>query len=384
MLGVRSLRRRGINATCFDCNPANPGFKSIYGPAHLCPDPDSNSDAWLEFMIALSRKIGEKPTLIPSSDQFVTAIARHSEELKNWYVLSAGILMQGQLAEKQTQYELAAKHGMPMPRTRFVHTIEETAEFAQEATFPCLIKPIHFREWRRFPVNHPLLGSKISIARSKQALLDGYALAKAVNPSVILQEIIEGPDTAKRVYLSCYDTGGKRIANAMFRELRCSPMGFGPATITEPVVDDETDEVCNRFLKSIGYAGICEIEMKWDDKDGKVKLIEANPRLSGSGDAAPYAGVDLCWLHYLDLIGEKVDPVAPSRNSFKHVVLRADAEAVPVYWKAGLIGFRDILRSYRPPLAFYDLDGRDLRYSAETFLVSVYTLLRGILKSIFR
>lgn len=384
VLGVRSLRRRGIKATCFDCSPSYPGFRSIYGPAHLCPDPDSNHDAWLEFMIALSRKIGEKPALIPSSDQFVTAIARHAEELKNWYILSAGISIQGQLAEKQTQYELAAEHGMPMPRTQFVHSIEETAEFAQEATFPCLIKPIHFREWRRFPVHHPLLGSKISIARSKQALMDGYELAKAVNPSVILQEIIEGPDTAKRVYLSCYDASGKRIAKAMFRELRCSPMGFGPATITEPVVDDETDEVCNQFLKSIGYAGICEIEMKWDERDGKVKLIEANPRLSGSGDAAPYAGVDLCWLHYLDLIGDKVEPVAPSRNSFKHVVLRADAEAVPVYWKAGLIGFRDILESYHPPLAFYDLDKKDLRYSAETLLVSVYTLLRGILKGMFR
>ncbi len=82
----------------------------------------------------------------------------------------------------------------------------------------------------------------------------------------------------------------------MFRELRCDPVGFGPASVSEPVVDPETDRVCDEFLRSIGYVGICEIEMKWDDRDGRVKLIEANPRLSGGGDAAPYAGVDLCWL----------------------------------------------------------------------------------------
>ena len=97
----------------------------------------------------------------------------------------------------------------------------------------------------------------------------------------------------------------------MFKELRCDPIGFGPASVTEPVRDEETDGVCDRFLRSIGYAGICEIEMKRDTRDGQVKLIEANPRLSGGGDAAPYAGVDTCWLHYLDLIGVPVTPVVP-------------------------------------------------------------------------
>ena len=120
-----------------------------------------------------------------------------------------------------------------------------------------------------------------------------------IDDNVILQEIIEGPDSGKRVYLSCYDVSGKRIANAMLRELRCDPLGFGPASVTEPIVDREVDEICDRWLRSLGYVGICEIEIKQDTRDGRFKLIEANPRLSGSGDAAPYAGVDLVWLHYL-------------------------------------------------------------------------------------
>ncbi len=140
-------------------------------------------------------------------------------------------------------------------------------------------------------------------------------MAVAANPLVILQEIIEGKDTDKRVYLSCYDSRGDRVGHAMFRELRCDPVGFGPASISEPVVDPETDAVCDAFLRSIGYVGICEIEMKWDAHDGRVKLIEANPRLSGGGDAAPYAGVDLCWIHYLDLIGKRVAPVAPAQSA---------------------------------------------------------------------
>ena len=101
--------------------------------------------------------------------------------------------------------------------------------------------------------------------------------------------------------------------------------------------------MCDRFLRRIGYVGICEIEMKWDTRDGQVKLIEANPRLSGGGDAAPYAGVDLCWLHYLDLIGERVAPVAPLGNVTSATWSCARTRhAVPAYWRAGLISWRDI------------------------------------------
>jgi D-aspartate ligase len=384
VLGMRSLIRRGIKAVCFDCSGSLPGFKSVYGRGYLCPNPDDNSDKWLDFMIELARKIGDKPVLIPSSDQFVSAIAKHSESLKEWYIISPGIAIQGLLAEKQTQYELAESHGFPMPCTRFVHSMDEVVEFAGEATFPCLMKPIHFREWRRLTSDHPLFSTKVSIAKTKEDLVKNYKLASVINPKVILQEIIEGVDSAKRVYLSCYNVTGQRIANAMFREFRCSPIGFGPATVSEPVVDPEVDDVCDRFLQSIGYVGICEIEMKWDARDGRVKLIEANPRLSGGGDAAPYAGVDLCWIHYLDLIGKHVTPVAPLGNDFRHVVLRSDASAIPKYWGAGLINMKEIIQSYRPPLAFYDFDWRDVRNSMETVLVSVYTLLRGILRNFFK
>lgn len=378
VLGVRSLTRRGVRAVCFDSNPENPGFRSIYGPAHLCPNPESDAGGWVRFMRELAGTMSAKPVLISSSDQFVTAIARHSQVLEEWYTLSPGHQVQGLLADKQTQYELAARHAMPMPRTEFASSRDEVAAFAAHAMFPCLIKPTHFREWQRFPQGHPLCHEKIAIADSREQLLQLYSLAVAVNPSVILQEIIQGADTDKRVYLSCYDRDGRRIANAMFRELRCDPVGFGPASISEPVVDQETDEICDRFLRSIDYVGICEIEMKRDSRDGRVKLIEANPRLSGGGDAAPYAGVDLCWLHYLDLIGESVMLVAPRLTDFRHVVLRADGRALPAYWRAGLVSWRDVVRSYRPPLAFYDLDVKDWRYSLETLLIAARSFVMGV------
>jgi predicted ATP-grasp superfamily ATP-dependent carboligase len=318
--------------------------------------------------------------LISSSDQFVTAIAKYSEVLQDYFLLSPGIKIQGLLAEKQTQYHLAMEHGMPMPLTGMVGSFEELLEFSHKLTYPCLIKPWHFREWEKFPVDHPLFHQKIALASSVQELIENYELAKPITPSVIVQDIIQGPDTAKRVYLSCYDRTGKRIANAMFRELRCVPLGFGPASVSEPFPDAEADAVCDSFLKKIGYIGICEIEVKRDSRDGQVKLIEANPRLSGGGDAAPYAGVDLCWIHYLDMIGRQVEPISPTGKHFRHVVLRGEATAIPEYMRAGLLSWRQLCSSYKPPLKFFDFDLRDWWNSLENLIVSIRLLVRALRK----
>ena len=212
VLGVRSLVRHGINAICFDCDPKMHGFRSHYGPARLCPNPDLYPEQWLDFMVALADELGEKPVLIPSADQFISAIADHHQILNQKFIISPGITLQGLLADKRTQYNLAQKHGMPMPLTKMVNSLEELQNFIPEANFPCLIKPWHFREWERFPENHPLYHQKISIANTEEELINNYLLASEINSSVVLQEIILGPDTAKRVYLSCYDRNSKRIA----------------------------------------------------------------------------------------------------------------------------------------------------------------------------
>lgn len=379
VLGVRSLKRRGVRAVMFDSNSANAGFHSVYGPARLCPDPDFAADDWVSFMIRLAGELGSRPALIASSDKYISAVSKHLAALQEHFIISPGIRLQASLAEKNTQYELAARHGMPMPVTQFANSIEDVRQFGARAVFPCLMKPMHFREWERLPKHHALYGKKIAIAANERQLLEHYESTASVTPEIILQEIIEGPDTAKRVYLSCYNADSERIAHAMFRELRCDPLGFGPATVSEPVVDPEADEVCDLFLRRIGYIGLCEIELKRDTRDGRVKLIEANPRLSGGGDAAPYAGVDLCWLHYQDLIGERVTPVGPRGNHFRHIVLRADGSAIPAYLRAGLLTWRDIVDTYRAPRAFYDLDRDDWRFSMKTMLIAARLLARGII-----
>ncbi len=379
VVAARNLRRRGVRVRLVDCDARQSGFRSAHGPALLCPDPDADGEAWIAFMQGLARAAAAPPVLIPSSDQFVSALARAADALRPHFRFSAGADLAGALADKDTQYALAARHGMPMPLTRFVERADEVEAFAREARFPCVLKPIHFRRWQRLPEHHPLYFRKLVVAHDAAELRAAYAHACAAEARVILQEIIQGPDTHKRVYLAHYGADGARTGTALFRELRCDPVAFGPATVSESVTDPEADAVCDRFLRAIGYRGICEIEVKRDARDGVVRLIEANPRLSGGGDAGPYVGVDLAWLHYLDLAGVRHAPVTPAARDVRHVVLRSDGTALVRYLRLGIIGWGDVARSYRLPLAFFDLDARDLRPSIRTVAAFVRAVLRELL-----
>jgi predicted ATP-grasp superfamily ATP-dependent carboligase len=318
-------------------------------------------------MVDLAAKVGGKPVLIPASDQFVTAIAAHSFALAKHFVFcyeAAGL--QASLATKENQYALAQQHGMPIPRSQYVTSAAQLRAFASSARFPCLLKPLHCREWEKMPASNPLTGTKLGTASCPQELVALYESVRAFTAEVVVQEMIEGPDTAKVVYLSCYSLIGKRLASCLVRELRTGPIYFGSASVVEPVHDPETDALSNHFLTSIGYAGICELELKRDSRDGSVKLIEANPRYSGTADAAPYAGVDIGWIHYLDLIGMDVKPVQQNSHLFRHIAVQRDFSSLRSYRKAGLLTWRQLIKSYRPPVYFYDLDLYDWRVALAT------------------
>jgi predicted ATP-grasp superfamily ATP-dependent carboligase len=272
---------------------------------------------------------------------------------------------------------------MRVPGTRFVQSLDDVRSFAAKARFPCLMKPVHFREWEHFPQGHPLLCRKIALAGTREELEAQYRLVEGVTPEVVLQEVIEGPDDAKLVYLSCYGRNGERLGACLLRELRTTPIYFGSASVVAPVEDPETDALCDGFLRNLGYAGLCEIELKRDSRDGRVKMIEANPRYSVTADAAPYAGVDIGWLHYLDLIGQPVRPVSPNGRDFRHIVLRRDFACYRSYLKAGLMSWGDFIRSYRPPVAFFDFDLRDWRVTADTVVELAKTVLGPPIRRVF-
>ncbi|MEG9434808.1 hypothetical protein JAO29_01235 [Edaphobacter sp. HDX4] len=380
---MRDLLRRGVRTVGVDCDSSHEGFHSSYGKSYLCPNPDTHPAEWVEFMIDLAHKLGAKPVIIPAADIFVSALGKHAEALKEFYTFSQeSIAVQAALATKEQQYAVAAKYGLPIPRTAYIQSRADLERFVSEARFPCLVKPRHQREWDVLPEGNPLRGLKLFTADTQQELLANYSHTEALRPEVVAQEIIAGGDDAKYCYLSVYGAGSRRLGHTVVHELRAHPVLFGSGSMVEPVIDPEISALCDKFLRGVGYVGICEIEVKRDTRDGVVRLIEANPRYSVTADASVYAGVDIGWLHYLDLIGQPVEPVEATRFNYRHVVLRRDIPAIPRYVEQGILTWGQVRDTYRGELAFFDFDRHDWKPTAATLKgcmrVAGGTLLRSL------
>ena len=374
---MRDLLAKGVRAVGVDCNRENEGFRSIYGKSYECPDPDTNPEGWVAFMQSLSRQLGAKPVFIASSDMFVSALGRHAAGLRDYYTFSAGAQIQAALTTKELQYALADQHDFPRPLTRYVQSRDDLEQFNARALFPALIKPLSHREWGSLPEGNPLRGRKVMAASTPEELLRHYALCEPYRPRAVAQEMIEGPDSAKSCYLAVYASDGSLLGSCVVQELRAHPMFYGGASVVRPVVDEEIQLQCDRFLRAMNYRGICEIELKRDARDGRAKLIEVNPRYSGTGDCPKYMGVETGWLHYLDLINENPEPVQPTRFGFHHIALKLDCRAIPSYLSSGAVTWRELFAMYRGDVEFFDLDFRDWRVAAVTLLKCARYLAGG-------
>jgi predicted ATP-grasp superfamily ATP-dependent carboligase len=379
---MRDLEQKGVRVVGVDCHPENPGFRSRYGRSLLCPNPDKEPGKWLDFMLSLSTEIGEKPVLIAAADIFVSAIGRDAQALSEHFIFSEkGCVLQAELSTKERQYALARDYGLPSPQSVYVQTVEEIERFCNRARFPVLLKPRAHREWEDLPKGNPLCGRKTVSAATREELISHYKKVCALVPEAVAQEEIVGPDSAKYCYLSVYARSGQRLGACVVQELRAYPLLYGCATLVAPVIDEEIDRICDRFLSSLGFVGICEIELKRDSRDGRVLLIEVNPRVSGTGDCARYTGVETGYLHYMDLVGQTPSPVVATRFGFHHIMLVNDLSAFPIYLDQGLVGWREWIRSLSGPIEFFDFDWRDSRNARAAALRGARALAGGLLRT---
>jgi len=93
-------------------------------------------------------------------------------------------------------------------------------------------------------------------------------------------------------------------------------MDFGRAsTFVETVDDPAASTTAIRLIEALRYTGIAEVEFKRDRRDGKLKLLDINPRVWGWHSLCGFAGVDYPYLLWLMTIGEPVRDEGSSRCS---------------------------------------------------------------------
>lgn len=114
-----------------------------------------------------------------------------------------------------------------------------------------------------------------------------------------------------------------------------------------------------------------------DPRDMKYKLIEVNPRIWGWHSLAIGAGVDLPYILYKDIIGEKIE-VKNSVLNIKWVRLITDIPNVFREIIKGRMKFKDYLATMKGKKVFAVLSINDpLPFIAEVIMIPYLWIKRG-------
>ena len=82
-------------------------------------------------------------------------------------------------------------------------------------------------------------------------------------------------------------------SSLIFSKNRWFPIRGGSSTLNITVDHPDVVDTCSRLLKLIGWRGCADIDLIQDPRDGTAKVMEINPRVSGSVKICFEAGINL-------------------------------------------------------------------------------------------
>jgi len=283
--------------------------------------------------------------LFPTGDEGTALVARHHETLgKHFQLTTPPWNALKWLYDKRLTYQLADKVGVDRPWTVWPANRDDAA--SSECSYPAILKPAYRNRFNRFTA------SKAWRIDTREQLIARYDEAcTLVDPgTLMIQELIPGGGGSQFSYTAlCQD--GQPIASLTARRSRQIPMDFGRAsTFVETVEDPATTAAATRLLAALRYTGIIEVEFKRDLRDGKLKLLDINPRVWGWHSLCGFAGVDYPYLLWLLSNGEPI-PDAKAALGVRWVRMSTDLPTAIREILRGRLSLREYLRSIRPPVA---------------------------------
>lgn len=330
---VRSLGRKGIPVVGLNF-PGRyaPGLQSRYCLPFLSPHPERESQPLLDFLVKLAEVLPEKTVLYPASEPYVRFVSRFRRELEVHFLFaipSRDII--DSVWDKRKQYDLARRVGVPYPETYSLENMDQLEEVKDQIEYPSFVKPCYskgiwnerYRDVKGFEVSNQV------------ELTNVWKRLSAEHLQVFVQSIVRGPDSnvfEAYVYMSKDEVP---LATIVTRKLRQYPVMFGNATFMASVHNDEVLRFALKFFRGINYRGLGSIEIKKDDRDGKCKLIELNPRLGLQNILATHAGLNFPLIQYMDLTGSPIGQTADYADGVKWLDATNDLLAFIALFRCG-------------------------------------------------
>ena len=347
---VRDLAAAGISVTGFDSDRNQPGFSSRRCRAVVCPKPEKDQEL-VELLIKEADRHSEMPVVFPASDSFVAFLARNEARLRErlLFNIPKPELVEA-LVSKTTQFELVERLGVIVPKYFRVSTGEELARAAKELRFPVFLKPALGHRWQEH------FHSKGIRVETGEEMVRQCRAVQALGLEIVAQEIVPGPPSTNYEVSAYVSSRGEISGPFVMQKYRQHPVDFGAGTMGQSIVHPELAALMREFLvrlKTRGFAGFANTEFKWDERDGKFKYIETNPRVWQQIGLAAKCGLDFAEIQYRDLTNQPAPrPAGDYRSGVKWVDPVRDAYSFIENRKRGRLTFTEWISSLSGARAF--------------------------------
>ncbi|MBP9988939.1 MAG: ATP-grasp domain-containing protein, partial [Ruminococcus sp.] len=195
--------------------------------------------------------------------------------------------------DKLQTMRVCMENDIPCPKTYFdCSTIEDV--FSKNLSFPLIIKPrqgygaIGFHKFD-----------------TKQELKQYLSEHQEDIEHLVIQEYI--PQTDKQYEAAMFVDNNNQVKSAMvFEKNRWFPVSGGSSTLNTSVTDEEIVKNCTKLMKTINWRWCADIDLIRDPRDGVTKIMEINPRMSGSAKIVFLSDIDMAKQLLQMAVGEEV------------------------------------------------------------------------------
>ena len=353
LAALRTLARKQIPVILLDSDLCIGRF-SRYCRRFVKSPPPAKTESYLDFLINLTKRENVNGWVVfPNSDEAVNVLSRYKSILEEYYRVPTPCwdVIKHVYVKKET-YRTALQNAIPIPKTYEAASLQEL--MASDLHYPLVVKPSirdHFYSKTR------IKGFRVD---NETELVKTYRRVRTIidDSEIVVQEFI--PGGPRNLYSYCpFLKNGQIVTGLAARRSRQHPMDFGHAsTYVEVVNIPEMKHLAEKFLRAIGFYGIAEVEFMQDPRDRKFKLLEVNPRIWGWHGLAIAAGVDLPYILYQDMTGQRLE-LPQSVRPIKWVRLTTDIPTVLAEIIKGNISIREYMASMRGQKEFAVLSADD-------------------------
>lgn len=303
---------RAINQAGFRCiNVVEKGLHSWTRKSNLCegilaPHPYNERKQCLKYTIELIKHLPSKPFLFFASDDWMDMVGENEALFSSIaYIPQSPWSIVSKLYNKKYLYQIAAKHGIPYPKTIEYESLNDIKLDKLNLQEPFIVKP------QTTTSQNLISQAGIQAFHRTQKFNDKGSLRKwmsnllrdGIDFPVLIQEFIPGDATTLYTLTSYTDKNGVLLAGSVGHKLRQFPPTAGRITSGILEFNENLFEVGKHFLKSVGFHGLANTEFKYDIRDKKYKLMEINTRLGAWNYSTLYSGLNLIEIAVKDTLG---------------------------------------------------------------------------------